>query len=467
MHAPMRSGAASRRVTWSIALLVFAVAGPLPVADPLPAAEGTLIGMPDPSIIELSPGDSSGGYYIVATGAGLPLYHSTDLLRWRRVARVFDRPVPDWAARAVPGTRGIWAPDIARVGDRYYLYYCASTFGSQRSVIGLAVNRTLDPASPEYRWEDRGLVLDSAPGRTPFNAIDPALFVEPEGEEAWLFWGSYWEGIFAVEIDPGSGKPRPDAKPLRVARQRPPGTDIEAAYVIHRDGFYWLFVSFGSCCEGAKSTYRVMVGRSRKVNGPYVDFQGRTMEEGGATLVLAGHGRWRGTGHNSILRTKGRDYLVHHTYDTENLDRHRILQIRPLLWGPDGWPLSGEPLRVPPTSEESGDGPTLAASTIRGAWRLRVDYRGEGRPLKLLPGGRIDEPGGSATWRLEGRALELRWPDEGAPGGAWIDRVLVAPGGRTFVGRNQRGHVIHGERDGSVPSESSPRGTGPVRAEQD
>ncbi|MBN1444469.1 MAG: family 43 glycosylhydrolase, partial [Planctomycetes bacterium] len=108
--------------------------------------EGVLAGAADPTII-VAPGDDK-GYYVFATGRGLPFYHSTDLVNWRRAGRVFERAVPEWAAEKVPGTGGIWAPHIERIGEHYHLYYSCSTFGKQRSVIGLAVNRALDPQDP-------------------------------------------------------------------------------------------------------------------------------------------------------------------------------------------------------------------------------------------------------------------------------------------------------------------------------
>ena len=118
------------------------------------AAEGVLAGAPDPTIIRAPNGKQ--GYYVFATGSGTAVWFSPDLLRWKKIARVFDDGVPGWAREAVPGTRGIWAPDISCRDGLYRLYYSVSTFGSQRSVIGLAVNRSVDPQDSAYKWEDRG-----------------------------------------------------------------------------------------------------------------------------------------------------------------------------------------------------------------------------------------------------------------------------------------------------------------------
>ena len=208
----------------------------------------------------------------------------------------------------------MWAPHISYFHGRYYLYYSVSTFGSQRSAIGVAVNATLNPSDAKYRWEDLGMVLDSAPDRTPFNAIDPAAFEDKDGR-VWLAWGSFWQGLYMTELDPATGKRKSPDSPLIHLAERKGYTAIEAPYLIEHDGKYYLFVSFDQCCKGVQSTYRTMVGRADRVTGPYVDDQGKPMLEGGAMQVLAGQDRWKGPGHNSILQTAVGDFLVHHTYD--------------------------------------------------------------------------------------------------------------------------------------------------------
>lgn len=251
---------------------------------PLFAAEGVLEGMPDPAVIQ----GEDGRFYIFATGRGLPVYRSDDLIKWELIDRVFDTPVPAWSKQAIPTTEGIWAPDIVKFKDKYYVYYCVSSFGSQRSVIGVAVNKTLDPASPDYKWTDAGLVLESFPGKDDFNAIDLAAMQDKDGS-ACAVWGSHWGGIKFAAINPDTGKFL-DAKPvISTVAARPDTTSraIEGAYMVQKHGWYYLFVSFDSCCSGAESTYKVMVGRSKKIEGPYIDFNDKPMPLGGGTLVLA------------------------------------------------------------------------------------------------------------------------------------------------------------------------------------
>jgi arabinan endo-1,5-alpha-L-arabinosidase len=301
------------------------------------AQEGAVKRVHDPCIIKA--GDS---FYLFSTGPGVPIRRSPDLFRWELAGRVFDAQ-PAWFAREVPGATGAWAPDIARFGGEYRLYYSVSTFGSNRSCIGLATNRTLDPADPEYRWVDHGPVLRSS-RRDDFNAIDPNVVLDEEGKP-WLAFGSFWSGIKLTRLDADTGKPIEPVSLLTLASR--PGSDaVEAPFLVRHDGSYYLFVSFDRCCQGVRSTYYVVVGRSSKLTGPYVDRQGRPMRDGGGTTVIEGAGRVRGPGHCAVLSDGGRDWLVHHFYDAD--DRGvPTLQIRPLTWDADGFPVAGEPIERP------------------------------------------------------------------------------------------------------------------------
>jgi arabinan endo-1,5-alpha-L-arabinosidase len=320
---------------------------------------------PDPTAME-SPDGS--GVYVFSTARGITITNSQNLLDWKRVGRVFAKDVPDWAKERIPGATAIWAPDIVFVNGHYYLYYSISTWGSQRSAIGLAVNKTLNPNSPNYLWEDRGVVLESSPQETPdYNAIDPALFVDDNGK-AYLFWGSFWDGIKAVEIDPQTGMPfqyrkhkNDDHNNLKIPegyvavarRESAADTSLEAAYVIKRGGFYYLFTSRGGCCDGAKSTYHIAVGRAKLPLGPYVDRDGKSMTLGGGTVVLSSTEQWRGTGHNGFFQTATgqngikNDWLILAAYDANATKKGRLTQIRPVTWDDSGWFVIGEVLDQP------------------------------------------------------------------------------------------------------------------------
>lgn len=374
-------------------------------------------------------------YYIFSTGRGIPMRRSKDLLNWKRCGNVFKGPVPDWAEKEVPGTRDVWAPDIAFFNGQYYLYYAVSTFGGQRSCIGLATNQTLDPDSSDYRWVDHGKVIESFPQKSDFNAIDANFVLDEEGQP-WLAWGSYWGGLKIIQLDPATGKPLEGATMHAIAA-RPGSTAIEAPFIIHHDKHYYLFVAFDSCCNGVISTYRTLVGRSENITGPYVDFHNRPMMEGNATLVLRSHDNVRGPGHCGICRDGDREWLVHHMYDAQARGL-RTLQIRPLIWTESGWPVVGEPI-----NKATFDPPKITAKDLEGVWRHMVDF-GDESLFDLLDKGRIHASTTNATWSFKDGTLELRWPSDNAPGGAWIDKCVVAPDGKSYVGRNPNGMVIRG-----------------------
>lgn len=349
-----RPGARVRLFGGALALLLLACSLPSAVAIAAPSGtaaasindrlSGDIAPVHDPSMIRA--GDS---YYLFSTSQvkeGKGLIHirvSKDLLTWKFIGSVFPQ-IPEWAKKKISGTEGIWAPDISYVNGRYRLYYTVSTFGSNRSVIGLATNATLDPSSPDYAWRDEGEVIES--GRSDdYNAIDPNFVLDRAGGQ-WLAFGSFWSGIKLVRLDPATGKPVPGDKKIYALAERSKleySGAIEAPYIIDHGGYYYLFASFDFCCRGVDSTYYTVVGRSKHITGPYVDRSGKPMLNGGGFLVLHAQldptHRWRGPGGESILREGDKDYIVYHAYDAKN---HGIptLRIQPLGWTNDGWPVA-------------------------------------------------------------------------------------------------------------------------------
>ncbi len=300
--------------------------------------QGDVEGVHDPVIIR-----EGGAYYVFCTGGRpgqgvIPVRTSNDLLTWKLTGYVFDK-LPEWTTKEIPNARGAWAPDISFYNGKYHLYYAVSTFGSRNSAIGLATNRTLDPRSPDYRWVDEGMVLRSYQDKDDWNAIDPNLFVEDK-RNVWLDWGSFWGGIKMRRLDPETGKLSEKDTTLFSLSSRPrtPPIDgsVEAPFLIRHDGYFYLFVSFDRCCRGAKSTYNVVVGRSKKVTGPYLDKTGKPMTEGGGSLVIeATTPGWRGPGHKAVLQEKRGDYLVFHAY--HGTTGRPFLQVSPMVWE-NGWP---------------------------------------------------------------------------------------------------------------------------------
>ncbi len=285
-------------------------------------------------------------YYLFCTGMGISVWSSKDMKQWNREKPVFDEP-PSWAVEAVPGYRGhTWAPDISYHNGRYYLYYSVSAFGKNTSCIGVATNETLDPLSPDYRWVDHGKLIQSVPGRDMWNAIDPQQVTDNDGTP-WLVFGSFWDGIKLVKLDQSRLKvAEPQEWHTVAARPRDYYTDerdagegsIEAPFLFKKGGFYYLFMSFDFCCRGLESNYKVMVGRSDKITGPYIDRNGFKLIHGGGTAVLTGNKDWPGVGHNAVYHFDGQDYIICHGYDANDNGKPKLL-INRLDWDEEGWPV--------------------------------------------------------------------------------------------------------------------------------
>ncbi|HUS10131.1 MAG TPA: arabinan endo-1,5-alpha-L-arabinosidase [Pyrinomonadaceae bacterium] len=295
--------------------------------------DGDIRQVHDPAIIQ--DGDT---YYLFSTRAGIAIRCSKDLIRWQLCGDVFAH-LPEWAVKDVPGLRGLWAPDISYFNGRYHLYYSASTFGSNRSSIGLVTNQTLDQTSERYRWADQGKVISSY-SSDDWNAIDPNVVLD-EKNEPWLAFGSFWGGIKLRKLDQTTGRLSSSDKTLYALASRSrnanlPGA-IEAPVIIRKNSYYYLFVSFDLCCRGKDSTYNIRVGRALRLTGPYMDRSGKLMIHGGGTPVVAGKGRWAGPGHCAVLQNKEGEMLVYHAYDTE-WRGIPTLRIARLLWDPQGWP---------------------------------------------------------------------------------------------------------------------------------
>ena len=190
------------------------------------------------------------------------------------------------------------------------------------------------------------MVVQSVPGRDMWNAIDPNLAIDEAGTP-WLVFGSFWDGMKLAKLDKSLTRlSDPQEWHTVAARPRDYYTEetsagegaIEAPFIIKRDRYYWLFVSFDFCCRGLESNYRVMVGRSEKITGPYLDRNGQPMTHGGGTPLLTGNKAWPGVGHNAVYNFDGQYYIVYHGYDASDHGRSKLL-IDKLEWDDEGWPV--------------------------------------------------------------------------------------------------------------------------------
>lgn len=313
-------------------VLMVLLTGPA-FAQTQPELSGDVI-MHDPSVLHVE-----GRFVAFATGnegdpnGGLPrMKTSADGLDWKD-AGPLPGSQPAWIAEELGYTpKNIWAPSISTYGGRTFLYYSASSFGNQDSAIGLMINDAFDPAAPGDGWVDQGMVIRSHKGDS-FNAIDPFRFDDASG--SWLAFGSWWDGIRLIPLDPQTGLRLDDSAPVAIASRQGPG--IEAPAIIQRGEWYYLFTSFDHCCRGAASDYRIMIGRAAEITGLYLDRNGLPLPYGGGSEVLVSEGRRRGPGGQEAFMVGDEYWLAWHYYD-RLLKGLPKLQIARLHFDADGWP---------------------------------------------------------------------------------------------------------------------------------
>lgn len=289
-----------------------------------------------------------GVYHIFATGMGIQRMTSKDRKDWQVKAMPVMTVIPKWTRDSVPGfDKHVWAPDIIRWHNKWWLAYSCSTFGKNGSAIGLLSAAKLE--SPI--WNDEGCIVASRENRDNWNAIDPN-FVIDDNDTPWMVWGSFWDGIQIVRLDTTMHVAKGE-KPRTLARRYAPGTTtaepnptsahagtnaIEAPFVMKHQGYYYLFVSWDYCCRGSKSNYRVAVGRSKNVDGPYLDKRSNDMLNGGGTVLLEGDKKqYEATGHCAAYSIDGKDIFICHGYSTEMKGAPVLIQ-REIRWTDDGWP---------------------------------------------------------------------------------------------------------------------------------
>ena len=297
-------------------------------------------------------------YYIFATGMGIQQMTSNDRKNWTVLPEPAMSVIPKWAMDSVPGFRiHVWAPDVINYHGKWWLAYSCSTFGRNGSAIGLLSKRSLSfPV-----WDDEGCIITSREGRDNWNAIDPN-FVIDDNDIPWLVWGSFWDGIQLARLDTtmhiaAGEKPRtiarrynltdPDGKKTLSTNPNPPKNPtsdfagpnaIEAPFIFKHNDYYYLFVSWDYCCQGSKSNYRVAVGRSKTIDGPYLDPDGKDMRDGGGMLFLEGDKKnFEAAGHCAAYTFNGEDIFICHGYSVARGGASILIQ-RPILWNSDGWP---------------------------------------------------------------------------------------------------------------------------------
>jgi arabinan endo-1,5-alpha-L-arabinosidase len=382
------------------------------------ALDGT-VGIHDPSTVI----ECAGKWYTYGTG-GTPLV-SDDGWTWRPGVR---------AARSGA------APDVIKIGDRYCMYI---------SGVTMIWSKTLDPNSPDYKWEEGGRIA-GADSDVDVNPIDPGCFLDPNDGTLWMTYGSYVGYLQVVQLDPKTGQRiQPAQKPVNLA------INCEASTMIYHDGYYYLLATHGSCCAGADSGYNIRVGRSKKPAGPFIDNTGIDMIQGGGKLFLGSEGRFVGPGHFGLIEA-GEGVQKFSCHYEADLDRggSSVLDIRPVLWK-DGWPEAGENVKAGTyqiQSARNGNVLELAVQAVAvGGGARGFGRRGGGPPVPNQDAAQVSQnwPAGKVDTRLSNNMLQAqqKWsitpaPDAGGYLGSPYFKITIAGTERTLAATKEGELVV-------------------------
>lgn len=274
---------------------------------------------PDPTIIK-----ANGLYYLYATGE--KIYRSNNMINWQYVRKVFEgKTRPSFV-----DVSSYWAPCITKQDNRYVLYFALSTWGGV-DAAGIGVATASTPEGPFDIANGNGKLFQSGEVGVK-NSIDPN-YIEENGRK-YIIWGSFY-GIYGIELNSDGLTVKDTRNKFQLA-----GTYFEAPYIYKRGGYYYLFGSIGSCCEGDNSTYQTVVGRSTSFTGPYTAKNGGRMLDNSFEVLLSGNSVWAGPGHNSriIEDNSGTTWMTYHAYIRGQSNIGRTALIDEVKWSNDGWP---------------------------------------------------------------------------------------------------------------------------------
>ena len=435
------------------------------VASPANSSKWSVYNVHDPSIIK------EGEWYYcyntdVAYGAaprvGIMVRKSKDLVDWQYVGWAING-LPTLAVQYITSNgatpvQGLWAPFIMKVGQEFRLYYSLAPTSGRTSCIGL-----LTSTSPEGPWVEKGLVVTSGNSGPGTNAIDPSVLVTPGGEH-WMVYGSSWDGLFELQLNPGTGLALASGdKGLRKVRRGITGGiingNLEGPEIIYNTqrAMYYLFVAY----DWLSTKYNVRVYRSVTPNGPFLDFNGVNVDnqaDNGPMIIapyrFSDHQGWQGVSHCAVFQDNGQYFIAHQGRPSAN-PAYMVLHVRKLFWTADGWPVAS-PERY--ALEDNADVP---AANIIGQWdRIKFDYfvvpgfdREQLYPdlqiatnLTIDAGGTINTNAG--TWTYAAPWLQLTWNT------GTIEKVLVQKGrdweskknSFVFTGLNETGTAICGKK---------------------
>ncbi|GMF67051.1 unnamed protein product [Aspergillus oryzae] len=228
-----------------------------------PYTQATDLKIHDPTVI-----NANGAYYAYGVGEHIVIHQAPGLAGpWKQIGSVLDKDsiIPK-GDRAKP-----WAPTTIEVKGTFYCYYSVSNAGCRDSAIGVATSQSPGPGG----WTDHGAIVQSGTGQGsdehPFNevnAIDPAVLVT--GDKGHLVFGSYWSGIWQVPLNEDFSSvgnttglnahhlakhPKTervnsqDQNPDPLCRDSSGRRPVEGAYISYHAPYYYLWLSWGQCCD--------------------------------------------------------------------------------------------------------------------------------------------------------------------------------------------------------------------------
>lgn len=402
-------------------------------------------------------------YGLAMLRSGIQIRRSKDLIDWEFVGWAFNG-LPSKAVNYINqngGTPfdGVWAPYIMKTNNEYRLYYSVSSPTPKLSAIGLATSTKIDGP-----WNERDLVVTSKDNILMTNAIDPTVVVDKTGNH-YLYYGSAWDGIYILELDPSTGLAKnPGTKGKRIAMRGKTGStangNIEGPEIVYNEQLnkYYLFISY----DWLSTKYNVRVGRSDSPTGPFIDFNGEdiNLETDHTPMILApyafkGHLGWQGTGHCAVFKSGDQYFMSHQGRPVADF-YYMVMHTREIFWTDDGWPVVS-PERYTATAQT-----VINKDELSGDWeQIVLGYhivpgydKEQTSPdlqvavtLTLATDGSIN---GSATnqWTYNGNQLTLKW------GNGYTDKVIVIRAWDwenkriciTFSGLNNKGTAIWGKK---------------------
>lgn len=382
---------------FSFLTIIFLAIAVIALAMPVYALDGN-VGTHDPTTIM----KCDGGYYAFGTGGAT--HFSADGWTWG-------------SGRGTPNGGGM-GPDMIHIGDYYYMYTASNVGGQPASRIVMQKTKSLNPDSPDYKWENMGQV-NSTDGVEFCNGIDPGCFHDPITGKFWLTFGSYFGNIRVVEMDPKTGLRIDPTKYYEIA------INCEASTMIYHEGYYYVLATHGSCCQTSNSGYHIRTGRSKSVTGPFLDHEGVDMMQGGGKLVIGSGERKIGPGHFGLF-DEGQGVHKFSLHWESDLDRGNtaVLDVIPLIWE-DGWPVAGEFVKKGTYQISSYSTGTALELAVEGQAVGRSGGGGRGAGGGMMGGrgagqgaGRGTRGGADAAVPGAGNTAGAMAPQGAAPGGA-------------------------------------------------